>query len=355
MIIWLKEGCKDIIAMSNCDIVMPVWNKKGLTQQCIESIFKNTNCQYRIIIIDNASNLPAREYLEKLQASRPDKVSLIRNEQNSGFTKAVNQGIKNSSADYVCIVNNDIIVFDGWLDEMISVAEANPDIGIVNPSNNFGRKKPWNKSYQQYALDRTAGRQGEFVQTAAPVGFCYLIKREVINKIGLWDERFNPGYFEDTEYAIRAQKAGYKSVFANGAFVFHFEHSSFKKRGFNKLFKQSEEKFYSTHKRPQRILYALSKAKTTYYSRIIGESYNFAKNGDWVSVFLKKSAPEISLPGHTYIRAFRFSGLFFNIAVILKVLFKKKKFSKIFVDDEGLADRLKRIKKHHKAEVELLV
>lgn len=337
-----------------CDIIMPVWNNRKLVRQCVESIFKHTDLSYSIIIIDNASERKTYEYLEGLRTSHPDKIFLIRNEKNIGYPKAVNQGIKKSSGDYVCIINTDIIVFKDWLDEMIRVAESSKDIGIVNPSNNFGRKKPWNRTYQQYADRMTQGKKGQFSETASPVGFCYLIKREVIDKIGLWDESYSPGYFEDTEYAIRAKRAGYKSVFAKGAFVFHFERSSFKKSGFNALFKQSEEKFYSMHKRPQRILYILAKSGARYYNRIKEDSYNLAKDSNWVWIFLKKSSPDINLHEHTYIRPFRFSDPLFGFIALFKILFKKKKFSRIFVDDEKLAARLNAFKKYHNAEVQLI-
>lgn len=340
--------------MSRCDIIIVAWNRKELTRQCINSILLNTHCEYRIVVIDNASEPATRIYLEALKAAHKDRIVLIRNKENLGYPKAVNQGIRSSNADYVCIINNDIIVFDGWLDEMMAVAESSADIGIVNPSNNFGKKKPWNKSYQQYASEMTAGKKDQYAETATPVGFCYLIKREVIDKIGLWDERYSPGYFEDTEYALRANKAGYKSVFAKGAFVFHFERSSFKKRGFNALFKQSEEKFYALHKRPERILFLLTGKAGRHYGRIKEDSYILAKDSNWVSIYLKKSAPKIDLYDHTYIRAFRFSDAFFNLAAIIKIVAKKKKFSRILVDDEKLAKRLNGLKRYHKAKIQML-
>jgi GT2 family glycosyltransferase len=310
-----------------CDIVMPVWNNKEVTSRCIDSIFDNTHCDYRLIIIDNASDAPTRLYLEQLKSSRPEAVLLITNQENLGFTKAVNQGMRAASADFVCIANNDIIVSDGWLQEMMQVAQSHKDIGIVNPATNFGKKKPSNITYQQYAVQMTKGKEGRFSETASPVAFCYLIKKEVIDKIGLLDERFSPGYFEDTDYAIRARRAGYKSVFAEGAFVFHPEHTSFKKRGFNRLFKQSEEKFYQMYPRPERVLYVLKRPPAEDFGVRIRE---FLDKGAWVTVYVKRSVPKPRLPNHTYVRAFYFSDLFFGIKVLFKILFKKKRFTKIF-------------------------
>ncbi len=337
-----------------CDIIIPVWNKKEMTEQCINSIFTNTHCAYRIIIIDNASDQPTAAYLDEVATKYPEKVTIIRNRENLGNTKAANQGMLASRADYVCILDNDTLVFDDWLNEMIRVAESAKDIGIVGPHSNYGKKKPGNKSYQLYAKEMVSGRQGQYIETAAVIGFCYLIKREVIDKIGMWDERFSPGYFEDTEYCFRARKIGYRSVFAKGAFVFHFEHTSFKSRGFEALFKLSEEKFYSLYKRPERILYILTKTDTKCYHRIIEDSYDLAKNSNWVSIFLKKSLPRIDLYDHAYIKMFRFSDIFFNLRTIVKILVKKKKFSKILVDNNNLVAVLISLKRYHRAKVNLI-
>jgi len=337
-----------------CDIVMPVWNNKELTSQCLDSVFENTDCDYRVIIIDNASDESTLAYLNDVKNSHPDKIALIRNQVNLGFTKAVNQGIANSSDGYVCILNNDVIVFSGWLSEMMRIAESSKDIGIVNPSNNFGAKKPRDKTLEQYAKDKTDGKKGLWVETATPVGFCYLIKREVINRIGMFDERFNPGYFEDTEYALRARAAGYKAVFAKGAFVFHIEHTSFKKRGLNRFFKQSEEKFYEMHKRPKRALFVLSKYNASDYEKVSDRSAQLADKGAWVLIYLKKSAPKIQVPNHTHVRAFYFTRLFFNAKILFKILFKKKRFTDIFVDKRNFLSLLKKFKKWHTADVYLV-
>ncbi len=337
-----------------CEIIISVWNQKRLTQQCINSIFANTHCDYSLIVIDNASATPTRIYLDEIKAKYPDRIKIIRNKENVGNTKAANQGMLASSADYVCILDNDTIVCDGWLNEMIRIAESSPDIGIVNPHSNFGRKKPWNKSYQQYAREKTRGKQGQHIETATAVGFCFLIKRDVINKIGLWDERFSPGYFEDTEYSLRARKAGYRSAFAKGAFVFHFEHASFRKRNLNQLFEQSKEKFYSLYKKPERVLFVKSHIDKKYYDKIIHTSYSLAKDANWVWIFLRKSSPELNLYEHTNIKVIRIPSVRFYLEVIMRILVKKKKFSTIFVDDENLTAILNRLKRYHSAEARLL-
>ena len=239
-----------------CDIVIPVWNMKELTEQCVNNITCHTKFPYRIIIVDNASNDETRQYLEGLGRRKDINVTLIRNEENLVNSKAANQGISASDAEYVCILNNDTLVMNNWLTEMVKVAEKNNKIGIVNPLSNYGSKRPLGKKWEEIAHKIYEKNKGNHIETAAAIGFCFLIKREVIQKIGVWSEGYSPGYFEDTEYSIRAIKNGYKVAIAKGAYVVHLEHSSFKKTSdFKELFKKNQKLFYDEFGQSKRLLY----------------------------------------------------------------------------------------------------
>src|SRR3990167_9235110 len=123
-----------------CDIIIPVWNQLEFTKNCIDSISKNTR-DFRLIIIDNASDSQTRDFLGALK-DRGDPILLVRNEQNLGFVKAANQGMRLSDAPYICLLNNDTLVTAGWLEEMVSILEKNPNIGLLNPSSNTLGQRP---------------------------------------------------------------------------------------------------------------------------------------------------------------------------------------------------------------------
>jgi GT2 family glycosyltransferase len=320
-----------------CDIAIPVWNKKELTQRCVDSILLNTDCPYRIVLIDNGCQEPTREYLKAVTDKYPDKIKLIVNKENLGNTTAGVQGMKYSDAEYVCILDNDTIVCKGWLSEMIRVAELSDKIGIVNPNcNSFGVHKPEGKTLEDFGAELLLRNAGKFIEVGAAVGFCYLVKRKVINEIGCWDERFSPGYFEDTEYAMRAKKHGYKSVIASGAYIFHDEHSSFKskekKKFFEKLFNESKEKFYAMYGKPQRVLYAISKPISD-YRWLNDKIYAHADKGDFVSVFAKAGAcDDAKIIMHGNVQKRLLAAYFFTLRVLIGILVKKKKFDKIYSD-----------------------
>jgi GT2 family glycosyltransferase len=303
-----------------CDIIIPVWNEYELTKKCVESIEKNTALSYRIILVDNASDAQTAAYLKELSEKDPAVVTLIRNEENLGFPKAVNQGIAVSIAPYVCILNNDTEVYPGWLEEMIKIAEINPGIGIVNPSsNNTGNPEPLN------------GFSGKYIAVSSCIGFCMLIKRDVIDKIGRFDEIFSPGNFEDTDFSRRAVKAGYKCAIAQGAYVYHAQNTGFKKiKGRDEKFKRNLDIFNKRWGRIKRIAYIVKDLKKDKIGALEKAVRDLLDKGHWVYVFIKKDSVKPVLENHGSLRIFEIGKFMFDVKVFWKIFSRKKKFDEVF-------------------------
>ncbi|MDP2921155.1 MAG: glycosyltransferase [Candidatus Omnitrophota bacterium] len=337
-----------------CDIIIPVWNLKHYTEQAVESIIKNTDCPYRLIIIDNGSEKETKEYLEGLKNDKrlPGYI-LIRNEENQGYTIATNQGMEISDAPYVCLHNNDTIVCKGWLREMINVAESSKEIGIVNPnSNNLGTRKPWWMSLDKFAENLMKRHKGQYIEMATAIGFCYLIKREVINKIGILKVGYGLGNFEDTEYCIRAFHNGYKSVFSRGSYVWHAENASFDLVAeYEEMFEKNREMFYEMFGKPQRALYILTKKDEEYFRKLQKETYLMAQKCNWVWIISKFAIGKIPANVHTNISRFRYLPLGFRLRCALRIILKKKKFDRIITDDEALFKILAVLKRFHRGKL----
>ena len=332
----------------NCDIVIPIWNQPALTKDCIESIFKNTvSSDYRIILVDNASDDETKNYLQGINKLWPRQMTLIRNEKNLGFVKAVNQGIAASSAAYVCLLNNDTLVTKNWLKEMIAIAESADDIGIVNPSsNNLGQKPAGGEPLELYA-EKMSKESGQSIELGAAVGFCMLIKRKVIEKIGAFDEIYGMGNFEDTDFSRRAVKAGYRCVRACGAYVHHRENTSFNKvKTFEDDFKRNREIYEFRWGKPKRIAYILDKIDTNSLKKMNVEAMNLARNGSWIWYFVKDP---IVMPRHSNIIIKYFPDSWFYPKVVFTILKKKKKFSEIVVREERIGKFLAALSFIHKA------
>lgn len=332
-----------------CDIIIPVWNQCAYTRDCVDSIVRNTDSPYRLIIVDNGSDDETRRYLDSLGAMRTPPVTVLRNEKNLGFIKAVNKGIAASSAPYLCILNNDTIVTRGWLGEMIAVAGRERDIGLVNPSsNNLGQRPERGQPLERFAM-ALGEEAGKYEELGAAIGFCMLIKREVIEKIGVFDEAYGMGNFEDTDLSRRAVKEGYRCVRACGAYVWHRENTSFRKLAtFDDDFKRNREIYEFRWGRPRRIAYVLDTYDDTTLAQVFAQSLKLARGGHWVWYFLKEPH---TLPAHANIRSVRLPERFFRLRAAFGILKKKKKFDEIYTGDAAFGKALEYLAAIHRAAV----
>ena len=331
--------------MKKCDIIIPVWNQLEVTRECVNSIEKHTDPAHRLIIIDNGSDEDTSEYLKGLKGKIAAETILIRNDKNLGFVKAVNEGIAVSDSPYLCVMNNDTIATAGWLEEMIKVMEANPQIGILNPSSNTSGQYPGEKSIDDYALGLKEFT-GQIQELYACRGFCFLMRREVVEKVGLFDEIFDMGYFEETDYCTRAQKALFLVARAKGAYVYHKESATFKQLGKEKevLFNKNEMIFFKKWGRPLKVGYFIEGAYSK--EKIDDIASSVARNGHQITIFFKRGTQWPVELDHSEIRRSEVNALFFAPEVIYKILKrKKKKKIEVLLTDNGpfgkLLDSLK--------------
>jgi len=333
--------------MIKCDIIIPVWNQLKATKICLKSLFENTNFPYRLIIIDNGSEKKTKEFLEDfVKQNREQKIELYRNEENEGFVKAVNRGMKAGNAEYICILNNDTIVTNGWLSEMVSIGESSPKIGIINPSsNNLGQKPGKNVTIEAF-LQTMIANKGKYADLGTALGFCMLIKKEVVKRIGLLDEIYSPGNFEDTDFSLRAREAGYTAVRSMAAYVYHKENTSFNiLKGYKRGFERNKKIFESRWGIQKRILFIKSdNLDKACKEKIIKK----LKPNNWVYIASKNAFDFQS--EYSRLKTLHFKGLF-TLKVLLKILFKKKRYDEIYCDDTSLYRFISLLKPFHKASV----
>ena len=330
-----------------CDIIVAVWNQVKVTRRCLESIARNTQADYRIILIDNASDEETKKYLDEFINANSQKVVLIRNKTNQGFLKAANQGLMKSEAKYVCLLNNDTVVTKGWLEELMSVAEKNPKLGIMNPSSTTLGQKVALKDIERYA-SKIKRYQGEYIEMAQASGFCMLIKREVIDKIGILDESYGMGYFEDTDYSYRAKEIGFKIARVKASYVYHQENVSFvrlKRR--DEVFMANRKIFEERWGRPLRIFV---EARDGLRENEIKSFLDFANKSNWF-IIARKDGIDIDIK-HSNVKFLTYGAQVYYIKATFKILKRyKKRYNMLIIRNERLRKILRRLKFIHKAEV----
>lgn len=210
-------------------IIVPCFNGLAYTKQCLESVAAHTKARHEVIVVDNGSTDGTTAYARA-------RARVVRNETNLGFAKAINQGMRAARGRYLVWLNNDVVVTPGWLERLIECADRAPWIAAVGPCTNetvgFQRveapalKRPRDLAMfsQAWALRHAGQAQGVHRLT----GFCLLLKREAVDRVGFLDERFGVGTYEEFDYCLRLRQAGYDLAVARDAFVLHHGHKTFR-------------------------------------------------------------------------------------------------------------------------------
>jgi len=222
-------------------ICIPTLQAKDLLRECLRSIYAQTHCAFEIIVVDNASRDGTAEML---RAEFP-AVRVIVNATNVGFAKAINQALRVSQGRYALLLNNDTVILSNALDRLVAFADAHAEVGICGPKilNRDGTLQkqcrrsyatPWDLFCYFSGLSTLFPRSPLFARylmtyrdenethpADAISGACMLIRRAVLEQIGWLDERFF-AYQEDTDYCLRAQRAGWRVYYYPEAQIIHY-------------------------------------------------------------------------------------------------------------------------------------
>ena len=234
--------------MKVCLITL-TWNKyEDATKSFIETLYKYTDSEkFDLIVVDNGSEDGTAEKLKEF-AKDKNNFTLICNPKNVGYSKGNNIGLRSVSGknyDYIGLLNNDILFTPNWLEDTLSIFEEDKQLGMVSPriqKNGKMTEKNYLDKYKSYLKKY----KKNFEYSIEPFFCCVLIKKEVIDKIGLMDENFTPAFWEDNDYCFRAMYAGYSLARSNISFVFH-KHSTTSNVLHNEIFKQNEVLFFEKH------------------------------------------------------------------------------------------------------------
>jgi GT2 family glycosyltransferase/tetratricopeptide (TPR) repeat protein len=221
-------------------IIVLCCNQVEYTRLCLESVLRHTRWLYELVIVDNGSMDGTGAYLEELRAREgPARVVIIRNEENVGFAAGCNQALSRARGRYLVFLNNDAVVTPGWLEGLVGWAVHDwPNVGLVGPVSNYAPPPQLAEpGYRELAgLDAFAGRcrqehAGRALRVERLTGFCLLMRREVLRRVGAFDERYGHGFFEDDDLCVRAREAGFGLLVAQDVYVHHFGSTTFKALG----------------------------------------------------------------------------------------------------------------------------
>lgn len=238
-----SKMAKDKIELS---IVIVTYNSRAYLKACLDSILvDNQDVKLEIIVIDNNSKDDGAELIRRCYT----QVNLTVNDKNRGFSKANNYGIFKCSAPYILLLNPDTAIPTGGLRELLDIMERHPEIGMLSPKLvrpdgsmdlachrnfhtpldiyfhilNIDKLFPNSKLFSHYNatyLDLDTSHEVECV-----AGAFMLVRREAIEEVGLFDERFFM-YSEDTDWSYRFNLANWKVYYYAELEVLHHKKAS---------------------------------------------------------------------------------------------------------------------------------
>lgn len=230
------------VNVRDLSIVILSYNNQKVTQNCIESIREYTSKDWcEIIVVDNASLDDSAKWL-----SQQKDIIVQLNAENVGFPKGSNQGAKIANKENdVLFLNNDVIVYANSIFWLRMGLYSNDKVGSSGCMTNFAGNNQMitcdcetDEEYEQFARKVNLPLRDSWEEKIYLVGFALLIKRICLDDVGLFDERFSPGMYEDNDIGLRMVQAGWKNILCHNCFIRHYGHGN----GVNKNFWSSGER-----------------------------------------------------------------------------------------------------------------
>jgi O-antigen biosynthesis protein len=232
-------------------IIVPCCGMIEYTKMCVPSILRYTRLPFELIFLDIGSLDGTAEYLAGIKAASTVRVEIVRTPTDLGISDACKEAIREARGEYLVLLNNDTIVTDGWVQQMLNLASLSPAVGMVGPMSNYAPlgqlvenvpyrvkpkrgKTPPRFGTREALLDVDAMRafareyrektKGKWIEIDRLGGFCLLLKRQVLDRIGLPNlEKWTDLSLFDTDIlSAKARQVGFTLACCRDLFIHHF-------------------------------------------------------------------------------------------------------------------------------------
>jgi GT2 family glycosyltransferase len=225
---------------SGCHLTVGVLvrNQLPFAAACLRALAIRRAETTEVLIIDDASEPETRSFLREF-SSNERCIHYLRNDRQRGFPYGCNEVIYNSSAPYICVLNSDTLVAQGWESRLLEPLHRDEHVGLTGPSTSFAHTRQALLGLKATRMTQTEdtvdaiGRRiskrygGQRREMSKLGGFCLFFRRTLTATIGYFDEQFGLGAGEEDDFVRRARAAGYRAIWVKDAYVHHFGHRTF--------------------------------------------------------------------------------------------------------------------------------
>jgi GT2 family glycosyltransferase/glycosyltransferase involved in cell wall biosynthesis len=210
-------------------VIIPVFNQLHFTQACLVSLQENQDTErFEVIVVDDCSSDATSDVIGKIPG-----IVYLRNEKNSGFTSSCNRGATEARGSFLLFLNNDTTVTPDWLSALHETFGNEPNAGLV------GSKLVFPDGRLQEAggiiwKDGSGWNRGKFGDPEKPEynflrevdycsAACVMIPKSLFERVGGFDSKYSPAYYEDTDLAFKVRREGFKVLYQPLSTVVHYE------------------------------------------------------------------------------------------------------------------------------------
>ncbi len=228
------------------------------TKVCFESLVRDPDFDdWELIVVDNGSDDDTPENLRSLEAAYPS-VRCIFNRKNLGFAGGINTGIRQANGEIIVLLNSDTICPQGMMTRLAAHCKEDESVGMIGPvTNAAGNEQAIYTSSPDVEGTITEGL--EYANNGGPLSLdayrldfcCVAIARKALETVGLLDEGFGRGYYEDFDYSLRMKEKGFRLCVAEDVFVHHHGSTTFGRlpRETKDLLKRNRRRIIEKHGR----------------------------------------------------------------------------------------------------------
>lgn len=229
-------------------VVVPIYNALEDTKLLLDSLVKNFNFKNNEIwLINDCSNKETTIFLREFVVKYNDFI-LLENDENLGFVKTCNKGMQFANGKIIVLLNSDTVIPSKFCEKIKNCFDSDTNIGVASPisSNSYSYyiKQPKNKTIEQMNSSLRKNHKPTYPTILSAEGFCFCIRKEVIQEIGYFDEVFGKGYHEEVDFAYRAFTNGWFNVLIDDLYVYHKKNASFGEFNSNELIVKNDKIFH---------------------------------------------------------------------------------------------------------------
>lgn len=216
-------------------VVLVTWNPGADLARCLSHLAQNTGLPYTLVIVDNSSTDGTREAVAQLTHVGDAPVRVLLPDSNTGWVGGVNLALEGFAADYYFLLNPDAYVQPGWLAPLVAALSADPSLGFASPKFRYADGRVHyagayvGPSYSVRVHGHAEADDGRF-DTPMRVPFAHgmsLVRRSVVDTVGLLDPGFGLGYFEEVDLQLRARRKGFGVAYVPESVIVHATSAAF--------------------------------------------------------------------------------------------------------------------------------